>query len=165
MTRDSSVATRTRWDGGGQAVQPRARTYSAAGAAAAVDITVRTLRYYRQLGLVPSPSRQGRVAWYSDEHVARLRVICTLRRSGHALRGIADVIALLAQDAELASLLTLASGKPQARSGQSRRADAVVAVQAGPLATDGTPVRGSPTAATRALHYSSRTVNGEVRSI
>ncbi|WP_172387078.1 MerR family transcriptional regulator [Streptomyces sp. MNP-20] len=112
MAQDSGAATRTRWDGGGQAVQPRARTYSAAEAAAAVGSTVRTLRYYRQLGLVPSPSRQGRVAWYSDDHVARLRVICTLRRRGHALRGIADAIAVLAQDAKLASLLTPASGKP-----------------------------------------------------
>ena len=34
--------------------------------------TVRTLQSYRNKGLLPPPRRQGRIALYSDDHVARL---------------------------------------------------------------------------------------------
>ena len=38
-------------------------------------ITVRTLRFYRERKLIPPPRREGRIAWYDDHHLARLRTI------------------------------------------------------------------------------------------
>ncbi|MFD6811575.1 MerR family DNA-binding transcriptional regulator, partial [Streptomyces anthocyanicus] len=32
--------------------------------AEAAGITVRTLRFYRERGLIPPPRREGRIAWY-----------------------------------------------------------------------------------------------------
>ncbi|MEU8526740.1 MULTISPECIES: MerR family transcriptional regulator [Streptomyces] len=59
--------------------------------AAAAGITVRTLRFYRERGLIPPPRREGRIAWYDDHHLARLRTIAALLERGHTLNGIADL--------------------------------------------------------------------------
>ncbi|MGW0560092.1 MerR family transcriptional regulator [Streptomyces sp. NPDC003016] len=54
-------------------------------------ITVRTLRFYRERKLLPPPRREGRIAWYDDRHLARLRTIAALLARGHTLNGIADL--------------------------------------------------------------------------
>ncbi|MFI5757571.1 MerR family transcriptional regulator [Streptomyces sp. NPDC051569] len=54
-------------------------------------ITVRTVRFYRERGLIPPPRREGRIAWYDDHHLARLRTIAGLLERGHTLNGIADL--------------------------------------------------------------------------
>ncbi|MFK4147919.1 MerR family transcriptional regulator [Streptomyces sp. NPDC004065] len=54
-------------------------------------ITVRTLRFYRERKLIPPPRRQGRIAWYDDHHLARLRTISALLERGHTLSGIAEL--------------------------------------------------------------------------
>ncbi|MEU1277421.1 MerR family transcriptional regulator [Streptomyces sp. NPDC005805] len=59
--------------------------------AEAAGITVRTLRFYRERGLIPPPRREGRIAWYDDHHLARLRTIAALLERGHTLNGIADL--------------------------------------------------------------------------
>ncbi|WP_418961385.1 MerR family transcriptional regulator [Streptomyces tritici] len=59
--------------------------------AAAAGITVRTLRFYRERGLIRPPRREGRIAWYDDHHLARLRTIAALLERGHTLNGIADL--------------------------------------------------------------------------
>ncbi|MFB7516310.1 MerR family transcriptional regulator [Streptomyces sp. NPDC056144] len=59
--------------------------------ATAAGITVRTLRFYRERGLIPPPRREGRIAWYDDHHLARLRTIAALLERGHTLNGIADL--------------------------------------------------------------------------
>ncbi|MFE9256218.1 MerR family transcriptional regulator [Streptomyces sp. NPDC006879] len=56
-------------------------------------IPLRTLRYYRERGLLPPPRREGRIAWYDDRHLARLRTIAALLERGHTLGGIADLTA------------------------------------------------------------------------
>ena len=56
-------------------------------------IPVRTLRFYRERGLLPPPRREGRIAWYDDHHLARLRTIAGLLERGHTLSGIADLAA------------------------------------------------------------------------
>ncbi|MFD9790361.1 MerR family transcriptional regulator [Streptomyces sp. NPDC059070] len=61
--------------------------------AAAAGITVRTLRFYRERGLIPPPRREGRIAWYDGHHLARLRTIAALLERGHTLSGIADLTA------------------------------------------------------------------------
>lgn len=54
-------------------------------------ITVRTLRFYRERKLIPPPRREGRIAWYDDHHLARLRTISALLERGHNLNGIAEL--------------------------------------------------------------------------
>lgn len=54
-------------------------------------ITVRTLRFYRERKLIPPPRREGRIAWYDDHHLARLRTITALLERGHTLNGIAEL--------------------------------------------------------------------------
>ncbi len=43
--------------------------------ARAAGVKVRNLRYYQERGLLPPPRREGRIAWYSDDHLTRLRLI------------------------------------------------------------------------------------------
>jgi DNA-binding transcriptional MerR regulator len=52
---------------------------------------VRTLRFYRERKLIPPPRREGRIAWYDDQHLARLRTITALLERGHTLSGIAEL--------------------------------------------------------------------------
>lgn len=66
--------------------------YRTAELARAAGITVRTLRFYRERKLLPPPRREGRVAWYNEHHLARLRTISELLARGHTLGGIADLI-------------------------------------------------------------------------
>ncbi|MGA5343494.1 MerR family transcriptional regulator [Streptomyces griseoincarnatus] len=54
-------------------------------------VTVRTLRFYRERKLIPPPRREGRIAWYDDHHLARLRTITALLERGHTLNGIAEL--------------------------------------------------------------------------
>jgi DNA-binding transcriptional MerR regulator len=54
-------------------------------------ITVRTLRFYRERKLIPPPRREGRIAWYDDQHLSRLRTITALLERGHTLNGIAEL--------------------------------------------------------------------------
>ncbi len=67
------------------------REYRMEELAAAAGITVRTLRFYRERGLIPPPRREGRIAWYDEQHLARLRTIAALLERGHTLNGIADL--------------------------------------------------------------------------
>lgn len=70
-----------------------AREYRVEELAQAAGIPVRTLRFYRERRLLPPPRRAGRIAWYSEDHLARLRTIAALLERGHTLGGIADLIA------------------------------------------------------------------------
>ncbi|SEG34890.1 DNA-binding transcriptional regulator, MerR family [Actinacidiphila yanglinensis] len=69
------------------------REYRVEELAEAAGIPVRTLRFYRERRLLPPPRREGRIAWYSEDHLARLRTISALLERGHTLGGIADLIA------------------------------------------------------------------------
>lgn len=56
------------------------------------DVPPRTVRYYRQIGLLAAPTRAGRRAFYGADQLPRLRLIATLRARGLALDAIARVI-------------------------------------------------------------------------
>ncbi|WP_329121469.1 MerR family transcriptional regulator [Streptomyces sp. NBC_01465] len=70
---------------------PEKREYRMEELAKEAGITVRTLRFYRERKLIPPPRREGRIAWYDDEHLSRLRTIAALLERGHTLNGIADL--------------------------------------------------------------------------
>jgi DNA-binding transcriptional MerR regulator len=62
--------------------------YSVEEVAKLTSTTVRTVRWYQSEGLLPSPRRAGRVALYTDEHVARLEAIRDLQAHGLTLTAI-----------------------------------------------------------------------------
>ncbi|GCB48546.1 MerR family transcriptional regulator [Streptomyces sp. NL15-2K] len=67
------------------------REYRMEELAREAGITVRTLRFYRERKLIRPPRREGRIAWYDDSHLARLRTISALLERGHTLNGIAEL--------------------------------------------------------------------------
>ncbi|MDX2644383.1 MerR family transcriptional regulator [Streptomyces sp. NBC_00510] len=60
--------------------------------AEAAGVPVRTVRFYRERKLLPAPRREGRITWYNDHHLARLRTITALLERGHTLGGIAELM-------------------------------------------------------------------------
>ncbi|MCS0639326.1 MerR family transcriptional regulator [Streptomyces sp. LP05-1] len=73
--------------------------------AEAAGITVRTLRFYRERGLIPPPRREGRIAWYGPQHLTRLRTIAALLERGHTLNGIADLATTLESGRDMGEAL------------------------------------------------------------
>ena len=59
---------------------------------ARVDVTVDTIRFYQKRQLLAPPVRDGRVAWYSAEHEARLLRIKELQRDGFTLAMVRRVL-------------------------------------------------------------------------
>jgi DNA-binding transcriptional MerR regulator len=80
--------------------------------AAACDVSVDTVRYYQSLGLLPLPAREGRVAWYEDEHVDRIRRIRGLQQKGLTLAAIGRVVRgeIGTSDTDLAAAVAEARG-------------------------------------------------------
>lgn len=54
--------------------------------------SVDTIRYYQSKGLLASPRREGRVAWYGDEHLDRLARIKELQEQGFSLATISRIV-------------------------------------------------------------------------
>jgi DNA-binding transcriptional MerR regulator len=55
------------------------KTYSIGELADQAQVTTRTIRYYVTEGLLPTPDKEGRVAEYGPEHLARLQLIKILK--------------------------------------------------------------------------------------
>ncbi len=53
--------------------------------ARAAGVAVDTIRFYQGKGLLEAPRREGRVTWYGDAHVERLRRIRELQQQGFTL--------------------------------------------------------------------------------
>ncbi len=83
--------------------------------AAACDVSVDTVRYYQARGLLPPPEREGRVAWYRDEHAERIREIRALQRKGLTLAAIKRALEgdLERTDLDLAAAVAAARGESQ----------------------------------------------------
>ncbi|WP_306323612.1 MULTISPECIES: MerR family transcriptional regulator [unclassified Streptomyces] len=73
--------------------------------AKAAGITVRTVRFYRERGLIKPPRREGRIAWYDDSHLERLRTIAALLERGHTLNGISELSEAFDRGRDVAELL------------------------------------------------------------
>ncbi|MGW0774677.1 MerR family transcriptional regulator [Streptomyces sp. NPDC002835] len=112
-------------------------------------ITVRTLRFYRERGLIPPPRREGRIAWYDEHHLARLRTIAALLERGHTLNGIADLATAFETGRDVGEVLGL--GEPTEETpvrltpealadyfeGEVTAENLATALELGYLATDG----------------------------
>ena len=61
--------------------------------ALAAEVSVDTVRYYQKQRLLPPPERDGRLAWYADEHLERIGRIKELQRRGFSLAVIRRFLA------------------------------------------------------------------------
>ena len=61
--------------------------------ARAAGVAVDTIRFYQGKGLLEAPRREGRVTWYGDAHIARLRRIRELQQRGFTLTVIQRFLA------------------------------------------------------------------------
>jgi DNA-binding transcriptional MerR regulator len=66
--------------------------YRVEDVAAEAGISVEVLRSYQSKGLLPQPRHEGRVAFYDDRHLARLREILDLKHQGYSLRMIGNLL-------------------------------------------------------------------------
>src|SRR6266581_1732661 len=76
--------------------------------ARAAGVAVDTIRFYQGKGLLESPRREGRVTWYDDTHVERLKRIKELQQQGFTLTVIQRFLAgeLEASDEALVAAVT-----------------------------------------------------------
>ena len=70
-------------------------------------VPVRTIREYQTIGVLPPPSKRGRVGIYGDTHVARLALIERLQQRGYSLAGIRDLLGAWREGADLGEILGL----------------------------------------------------------
>jgi DNA-binding transcriptional MerR regulator len=82
-----------------------AREYRIGELAREAGITVCTLRFYQERKLLPPPRREGRIGWYSQAHLDRLRVIGQLLDRGHTLGGIGELLSAWEKGYDLSDLL------------------------------------------------------------
>src|ERR671918_826379 len=77
--------------------------------AARAGTSVDTVRFYQSRNLLPPPTKQGRNAWYSNEHLDRLERIRQLKEAGFTLESIRRLLdgEVDAADAALASAVQL----------------------------------------------------------
>ncbi|TDC49958.1 MerR family transcriptional regulator [Actinomadura sp. KC345] len=81
------------------------REYRIGELANAAGVPVRTLRYYQERKLLPPPRREGRVGLYSEDHLARLRMIGNLLERGHTLEGIRELLSAWEQGRDIGTVL------------------------------------------------------------
>ena len=100
----------------GDATPGDTESYTVDELAAATQTTVRNLRYYAGLGLLPAPDKRGRVAYYGGRHRARLELVRALQDHGFTLAAVERYLTRLPQDASPEDLaahrVMLTSWKP-----------------------------------------------------
>lgn len=74
------------------------------------DVTVDTVRFYQAKGLLPPPRREGRIAWYGQEHVERLARIRALQARGLSLATIGLLLRGELSAADIALITAVADG-------------------------------------------------------
>ncbi|MDN0076362.1 MerR family DNA-binding transcriptional regulator [Crenobacter sp. SG2303] len=104
--------------------------YSISDLASECDVTLRTIRFYEEQGLI-MPARQGRQRVYTHRDRARLKLILRGKRIGLALSEIREILDLyeLARDeaSQSLKLLQLLTERRQQLEEQRRDIDAVLA--------------------------------------
>lgn len=75
--------------------------------AQAAGVVVSTVRLYQHRGLLPPPTKRGRVGWYDQHHLARLRLIGDLQDRGFSLAAIRELVDGMVEGQSLAGILGL----------------------------------------------------------
>lgn len=112
-------------------------------------VAVDTIRYYQARGLLEAPRREGRIAWYGERHLRRLRRVRELAGQGFSLAQVARLLERKARQAPKGELvqalvqeqaagrtfsreaLARESGIPEALLAAAERAGLLRPVQAG----------------------------------
>ncbi|MDP9072956.1 MAG: MerR family transcriptional regulator [Actinomycetota bacterium] len=107
-------------------------SYRVEEVAAKAEVSVDTIRYYQAKNLLPPPARIGRVAWYCDEHLARLAQIRRLQARGFGLAVIRRLVSgeLDRADEELVAAVA-SNAEPSPSPSSSAAAAAAAAAPAG----------------------------------
>jgi DNA-binding transcriptional MerR regulator len=69
------------------------------------DTTVRMVREYQTLGVLPPPTKVGRNAYYGSEHLERWQAVARLQERGYSLAAIADLFEAWETGSSLPSVL------------------------------------------------------------
>ena len=85
--------------------------------------TTRNIRVYRDRGLLPPPTRVGRIALYNDSHLTRLRLITSMLDRGYTLAHVDEMLSAWQDGKDLGDVLgletalvgTWSAEKPQTR--------------------------------------------------
>jgi DNA-binding transcriptional MerR regulator len=72
-----------------------------------VGLPVRTIREYQTTGLLPPPTRRGRVGMYGRNHEHRLELVQRLQARGYSLAGIRDLLESWRDGGDLGEVLGL----------------------------------------------------------
>ena len=78
--------------------------------AQAAGVVVSTVRLYQQRDLLPPPVRRGRVGYYDDAHLGRLRLIGQLQERGFSLAGIKALLDGMDRGESLQAVLRVGRG-------------------------------------------------------
>lgn len=89
--------------------------YSLTDLAKLADVTPRTIRYYIEQGLLPSPTQVGPNARYTEAHLDRLRLIKKLQAAHLPLADIRGQLRGLGED-EIATMLASVAAEQTPRS-------------------------------------------------
>src|SRR4030095_12485263 len=89
-------------------------------------VTTRNIRAYQSRGLLPAPvPRSGeRAAFYTGEHLARLRLINRLQERGFSLAGIGDLLESMAAGKTLEQVPGIEAAIAEAGGGEARSGEA-----------------------------------------
>jgi DNA-binding transcriptional MerR regulator len=84
-------------------------------------VTTRNIRAYQSRGLLPAPvTRAGeRAAFYTLEHLARLRLVNRMQEQGYSLAGIANLVSAWAEGKNLDQVLGIESAIAESEEDQS----------------------------------------------
>ena len=122
---------------------------------AQADVSVDTIRYYQSKGLLDPPRRQGRIAWYGDDHLGRLDRIRTLQQRGFTLATIARLVTGeldAADEALLGQLSGLPAPAVEAEAAGYATGDETAEVPGGPVADDSGSATGDTDASDQATY-------------
>ncbi|MBI2711063.1 MAG: MerR family transcriptional regulator [Actinobacteria bacterium] len=78
--------------------------------ARAANLMVSTVRLYQHRGLLPPPTKRGRIAWYGEPHLNRLRLIASLQVRGFSLASIRELVDGMDRGDSLRAILGLSGG-------------------------------------------------------
>lgn len=73
--------------------------------ARAAGMSVRNVRVYQERGLLPAPRREGRAAWYTDGHLARLELIARMLERGYTFATIDELLTAAQEGMRVTDLL------------------------------------------------------------
>ncbi|MFD0566462.1 MerR family transcriptional regulator [Kitasatospora saccharophila] len=118
---------------------------------------MRTVRFYRERRLLQPPRKEGRITWYGEQHLDRLRLIAELLERGHALGGIAELIGAGEDGRDVAELIGLQAAL--VAPGPTRRPSTSTGTSCAPRSATSSPRPTPPSPSPRATSPSTPTAS------